>query len=314
MKSLFGTSKGGGGGTGRRDLFPYLLILPVVLSLALVNLYPVLSALRLSTVDYNLMLGDETFVGLENYADAIRDSVFWRVLANTLVWTVGSIAVATPLGLAAALLLHRPIRGRGVFRALALVPWVTPPVVVAFMWTFLVSDTFSPISAVLQSVGLIARPIPFLGGAEIGAGPLTLPMMTVMAVNIWGGFPFLMVVFLAGLQSIPDELYEAARIDGAGAWQRFRNVTLPLLWPLVEITILLDAIWQFGRFNLNYLMTGGGPFNATNILAVYIFQNAFQLFRFGYGAAVGVIMFLVMLPAAIVYVAAARRRIAAEGV
>lgn len=298
----------------RRDLFPYLLVLPLILAVLLVNVYPVLAALQLSLVDYNLMLGEQTFVGLENYAAALQDSVFWQVFANTLVWTVGSIAIASPLGLAAALLLHQPIRGRGLFRALVLVPWVTPPVVVAFMWTFLVSDTFSPISAVLQGMGLITRPIPFLGGIEIGVGPLTLPMMTVMAINIWGGFPFLMVVFLAGLQSIPDDLYEAARIDGAGAWERFRNVTLPLLWPLVEITILLDAIWQFGRFNLNYLMTGGGPFNATNILAVYIFQNAFQLFRFGYGAAVGVMMFGVMLPAAIIYVVAARRRILAEGI
>lgn len=296
----------------RRNLFPYLLVLPLIVSVAFVNLYPLLSALRLSTFDYSLLVGNSEFIGLENYRQALRDSVFWRVVVNTIAWTIGSVVIGVPLGLAVALLMNGRIRGRGAFRALALVPWVTPPVVAAFMWSFLVSDTFSPISATLKNLGWISHNIAFLGGVDIGPRPFTLPMMTVMAVNVWVSVPFLMVVFLAGLQSIPEDLYESARIDGAGVWQSFRNITFPLLLPLVEITVLLDAIAQFSRFNLNYLMTNGGPFNATNILAVYLYQNAFQLFRFGFGAAIGVIMFLMMLPAATIYIMAARRRVFAE--
>ena len=194
------------------------------------------------------------------------------------------------MGLLVALALHINFRGRGLVRSLALIPWFIPPVVASSIWMVMFQPERSPINQILRGLGLIEYNIKFLTEATQVLGPITVPMLAVSAVRVWTGLSFTTVMILAGLQSIPEEMYEAADIDGANFWTKFWFLTLPLLRPVLAVIVTLLSIGSVGHFEINYIMTGGGPLNSTSVLAVKTYAEAFAFFRFGTAAAMSSII------------------------
>lgn len=230
------------------------------------------------------------FVGLENYRWLADDPVFWLTVFNTLFYTVIASAVKFGLGLWLALLLNRHLPFKNFFRAIILLPWVVPTVLsaMAFWWIF--DSQFSIISWVLMNLGIIDRPINFLGDPWNAR-------WSVIAANIWRGIPFVAISLLAGLQTIPQSLNEAAAIDGATPWQRFTKVTLPLLTPIIAVVMTFSVLFTFTDFQLIYVLTRGGPVNATHLMATLSFQRAIPGGQLGEGAAIAVAMIPFLLAA-----------------
>jgi ABC-type sugar transport system permease subunit len=289
----------------RTELFCYAMVLPATFLVLSLSVLPMLSTLRSAFFDHDLLAPEAygvPFVGLANFQELVsEDPRFWRTLSNTITFVVIAVSVSICLGMVVALVLNREMRGRGFLRSAVLIPWVTPPVVAAGIWVWMYSGERSPINGLLMGLGLITTPIAFLSNWQVEWGPVNLPMLAVASVRVWGGLPFITIMLLAGLQSIPKELYEAAEIDGAGIRQRFRFVTLPLLMPVLQILLTLLVIGGFGVFDIHYIMTRGGPVDRTNVLAVLLYQNAFQFYRLGYAAAIGVIILTITGLIAAVY-------------
>ena len=288
----------------RTEMFCYAMVLPAILLVLGLSVLPMLSTLRSAFFDHDLLKSEAygvPFVGLANFQELFtEDPRFWRTLSNTITFVVIAVSVSVLLGLIIALVLNQEIRGRGFLRSAVLIPWVTPPVVASGIWVWIFSGERSPINDLMMGLGLIIRPIAFLSNWQMEWGPVNLPMLAVSSVRIWGGLPFITIMLLAGLQSIPKEMYEAAELDGAGIWQRFRFVTLPLLMPVLQVLMTLLVIGGFGVFDIHYIMTRGGPVDRTNVLAVLLYQYAFQFYRLGYAAAIGVvILFITGLIAAV---------------
>jgi multiple sugar transport system permease protein len=281
---------------GRDAWVGYLFVLPlVVLVLALVA-YPLGSAVHVSLTEKYVGYAPR-FVGLRNYADLARDAVFHKVVWNSALFTVVSVSAKIVIGLLMALALHRTLAARRLVRGVLLLPWVVPTVITALAWHWMFDALRGVINVSLQTAGLIAEPIAWLGQ------PATA-MAAVITVNVWRGFPFFGVSLLAGLQAIPRDLYEAAAVDGASAVQQFRHVTLPGLRPVLFVTTLISTIFTLNDFNIVYVMTRGGPGIATHVLATYTYETGFQALR--WGKAVAVSMYLMPL-VAILIVAVARR-------
>lgn len=231
-------------------------------------------------------------VGPRNYASLRDDPRFVQTLANTVVFMVIAVGASIGLGLVLARAANAPFRGRSVLRTAICVPWFVPPAVAAAIWMWLLQTERSPITAVLQGLGLTDGAIRYLTDTAT-LGPVSLPMPSVVAVRVWNGLPFVVILLLAALQSIPKDHCEVAQIDGAGAASRFRHVTLPALSPVIGVLLVLLFMTGFGHFEINYIMTGGGPQNLTNVLAVFSYQQAFGFFRFDTAAAAsGVILVL----------------------
>lgn len=230
------------------------------------------------------------FIGLENYFWLWNDSVFWLSVFNTLLYTFVATVLKFVLGLWLALVLNQNLRFKNFFRAIILLPWVVPTVLsaLAFWWIF--DSQFSIISFVLLEWGLIDRPINFLGDP-------TLARASVIAANVWRGIPFVAICLLAGLQTIPQSLHEAAALDGARSWQRFRYVTLPLLTPIIAVVMTFSVLFTFTDFQLIYVLTRGGPVNATHLMATLSFQRAIPGGQLGEGAAIAVAMIPFLLGA-----------------
>jgi multiple sugar transport system permease protein len=272
----------------------YLFVLPlVVLVLALVG-YPLASAVYVSLTEKYVGYAPR-FVGLKNYADLSRDPVFHKVVWNSALFTVVSVAVKLVIGLLMALSLHRALAARRLVRGILLLPWVVPTVITALAWHWMFDALHGFINISLQSLHLIAEPIAWLGQ------PATA-MMAVITVNIWRGFPFFGVSLLAGLQAIPRDLYEAAAVDGASPLHRFRHITLPGLRPVILVTTLISTIFTLNDFNIVYVMTRGGPGIATHVLATYTYETGFHALR--WGKAVAVSMYLMPLVALMIVVLA----------
>ena len=288
------------GGLRRRRLGPYLAIVPGLLLVAAVIFYPILDTIRLSLYDVRLIQIGE-FLGLGNYSVLAQDPLFWRVLRQTLFWTVSSVSLKLVLGLALALLLNEKFRGRKVFRALLLIPWAMPQVAAAIVWRWMYEPNFGYLNDLLGGLGLMNDPIIWLGNARSA-------FVAAVVTDTWTGLPFMAFVFLAGLASIDRSLYEAAKIDGANAWGRFRYVTLPQLGPVILVATLVSAIWTFNAFNVVYALTGGGPLNATDIMVTYTYTQAFERLEFGLAAALATITFVILLVFSLVYVRVYGRR------
>lgn len=281
---------------------PLIMLLPALLGIAFVHIYPSLDSIRMSFFDIQLLKPDRPFIGLGNYAKALNDPVTIKIIFNTLFFTVFSLVFGAILAIIVAMELNKGYRGRTFFRAIFLSPWVTPPLVTATVWRLLLSESFSPINRFLMDINLIDKPINFLGQTDVYFGFISLPMIMVIIINVWSIFPFMMVMFLAGLQTIPAELYEAANVDGASKWQQFTRITVPSLLPVVETSILLEGIWQFNNFNISYLVTKGGPLNLTEVLAVRVYSEAFTNFKYGYAAAISVVMLIIVLIPSLYYI------------
>jgi multiple sugar transport system permease protein len=275
----------------RRDTGAALLfLLPLFVLVGALIAYPFARAIWLSFTD-KLVGYPERFVGLRNYRYLLSDDTFHEVVGNSLVFTAGSVAGKVLTGLAMALVLSSVWRWRNFFRGLFLLPWITSTVIIALTWRWMF-DAFPGrgfFNSVLIDLGLLSRPIAFMADPA-GA------MLAVIVANWWRGFPFFGVSYLAGMQSIPLELYDAASVDGAGAWRRFWHVTLPGLRHVMIVTAVLSVIWTLNDFNIVYVMTRGGPGTATQVFATYAYEVAFNQLRWGRGVTISI--FLVPLLAA----------------
>ena len=271
-----------------------VLIAPTVLVFCAVILYPLISAIYLSLFSiYTPTLAGE-WVAAENYTALLASGDFWNAVLNTLIWTVVTLVLQLIFGVAMALLLNQSIVFQSLARSLVLFPYFLSTVVAVLVWRWLFNDLYGILNHVLLIAGLIDAPVNWLG-------QMPNAMISIILVGAWKYFPFVVIVVLARLQSIPEQLYEAATIDGAGPFQRFADITLPQLRDVLVVVVLLRAIWDFKEFDLIYLMTGGGPVRATQTLSLLVYEEAFRLNRMGMASTYAVAMMLVLLGFTLVY-------------
>jgi multiple sugar transport system permease protein len=264
-----------------------LLLLPTVALLGLFIAYPFVKGVMLSVTDSRVGVPGH-FVGLQNFANVWQDSIFRVAVWNTCVYTFVATVFKLVLGLWLAVLLNRHFRGKAITRAFILLPFIIPTVLSTLAWKWMFDPTFSVINWGLFRLGLIHARINWLGDPN-------LALISVIIVNIWRGLPFYAITLLAGLQTISPELHEAAAIDGARAWQRFRHVTWPLLLPVTLVVTLFSVIQTFADFQLVYVLTGGGPANATQLFATYAYQIGIGTGLLSQGATISLAVFPVLL-------------------
>jgi multiple sugar transport system permease protein len=269
-------------------------ILPALLLIAALIAYPVGYAVWLSFFEKHSFFPEQRWLGLGNYAYLLGDPEFWESLQKGLVYAAGTTALQLVLGLAMALILHQAFRGRTLVRALVLFPYMIPTIVAVIVWRWLLNETFGLVDHLLVAWRLVAQPIAFLS-AEWA-------MTTLIAVSVWQFTPFVVLSVLARLQTIPLELYEAARVDGASAWSRFWHVTLPQLRAILFVVVLLRGIWMFTKFDTVWLWgEGAGAGREIRTLPIYTYMRTFTYYQAGYGAALSVVMFLMLMAATAVY-------------
>ncbi|WP_066586825.1 carbohydrate ABC transporter permease [Cellulomonas timonensis] len=279
----------------RRRLEPFLYIAPAFVVLALIIGYPVINAAATSFTDASLMApGQERFVGLDNFVELFTSASFWTVMARTLVWAGATLSFQVGLGLVIATTLNKHLVARGLIRTTMIVPWVVPTVLVALIWRFLLDPASGPVNSILRDTGLMENPPLWLANTSTA-----LP--TLVLISAWKWTPFTAVILLAGMQQIPPEQYEAAMIDGANAWQRFRHVTVPGIRTSLALVTLTAISGAINNFNGIWLFTRGGPVGATDILTTLAYRTAFQEFDFGKAAAISMIIFLMMMVLAVLY-------------
>jgi multiple sugar transport system permease protein len=279
----------------RYAMLGVMLIAPTVIVFGSVIVYPLLSAIYLSFFNIFTPTLEGDFVGVANYFELLQTGAFWNALGNTLIWTVGTLTLQILFGVGMALVLHQNIWFRSLARSLILFPYFISTVVAVLVWKWLFNDLYGIMNHFLIMLGIIDFPMDYLG---------TMPnaMISVILVGAWKYFPFVVIAVLARLQTIPDALYEAAKIDGAGPIARFFDVTLPQLRDVLVVIILLRAIWDFKEFDLIFLLTGGGPLSDTQTLPLLVYQEAFALNDMGMASAFAVVMMLIMLVFMIVYI------------
>lgn len=281
----------------KKDRFiPYVFLIPVALVLFIFILYPIMKAFLMSITNWNLLRPAEGhfFLGLENYKEAIRLPQFWKSVRVSISFTAFSVIGRMVMGLLIALLLNANFKGRGIVRAVMIIPWALPMVVASFIFVMVLDPFYGIMNKALLDLGLLTEPIAFL---EIPG----FAFASVVFVSIWKGFPFVAVALLAGLQGIPGELLESATVDGCGGIQKFRKITFPLLLPVWFVVSLLQVIWTLREFTQIFLMTAGGPGNATNVLSIDMYHNAFRFFKMGVASAQGILLLLFSLLFAIFY-------------
>lgn len=272
----------------------YLTLLPSALILLLLVALPTASVVALSMQDVGLGEHSGPFVGLANFAWVFGSDLFYRALLNTFVWVIGSVSLDMILGLVIALLLNKTFVGRGVARAIMLAPYLIPTVVAVLIWKYMFHDIVGVLNFLLIKVGILDQPMLWLNSRSMA-------MVSVILVGAWKFFPFVVLGLLGILQSIPQEQYEAARIDGASGWQQFWYITLPNIMPVILLTAMLRTIWTFHKFDIIYLLTGGGPVDATTTLPVLVYQKAFVDFEIGNASAIAIVTGLILGVLLIVY-------------
>ncbi|WP_020521012.1 carbohydrate ABC transporter permease [Catelliglobosispora koreensis] len=278
----------------------YFLLLPSLMPIVLLSLFPLLRGMYLGFTDARAGRNvDVTFTGLANYQELLQDDLFWSAFKVGLIWAFGVTVLQFFASLGLALLLNQPLRFRGLARVLALVPWAMPPVVVGILWRLVYHPDAGLLNEVLYRVGADGLRTNWLGD-------FSTALPAVILVGVWAGMPQTTVVLLAGLQGVPKELHEAAETDGASPWQRFRNVTLPSLMPVIVAITSLDFIWNFNSFGLVYVLTQGGPGGKTMLPMLFAYEEAFRYGNYGYAAALGNVMVLIIVALLAIYL---RRRL-----
>lgn len=274
----------------KRNYYGYLYILPLVLVLATVLLYPIIRVAVMSVQDWYMLRPSSKgeFVGLNNFITLFKDDAFWKSVKTSVIYILVTVPCRYLLGFGAALLLNQKFRGRGVARALIIIPWAIPEVVICLIWILMYERDFGIINALLSKFGIISENIGFLMNPDTALG-------AAMVVNVWKGFPFVGVMLLAGMQSIPGELYEASMVDGSNAFQRLRHITIPMLRPVSMVVFLLLVIWTIRDFGIVYLLARGGPTGATEVLTIYLYKAAFTSNDYGIASAGGMIMLVVAM-------------------
>lgn len=268
---------------------PYLYSAPALILIIAVMLVPLAIGISYAFRDIQLLNPfSGGFIGLEHFRDLSKDTAFYWALKNTLWWTGASVALQFIFGLILALLLDKPFYGRGLVQALVFLPWAVPSFLAGLNWSWLFNPVIGPIPHWLYAIGLMSQPSNILSDPNYAMwGPIV--------ANVWWGIPFFAITLLAALQAIPRDLYEAASIDGAGWFERFRSITLPFLAPTIAITVLLRTVWVSNFADLIVVMTGGGPADRTQIVASYIFTQAFKRLDFGYASAIALVLLVLLL-------------------
>ncbi len=278
----------------------YLLLLPSLLLLFLVVAYPTIYGFFISVREMRLTRpGLNGWVGMKHYAAMMSDRVFWISLKNTAIWVVAAVTIEMALGFVAALALNRNLPGTKIFGILILLPYFLPNVVAGHMWALLLDPRLGVINDILVRLGILSTYKAWF------ADPNTALAATIL-VEAWHGFPFFALLFLAGLKGIPEDLYKAAAVDGAGAFTKFRLITVPMLKTVITAAVILRVISLVNSPDLLLVLTGGGPGNSTQVLSLYAFQTAYRDFNFGYAGALSVVMFFILMVFAAIYIRLAR--------
>ena len=270
-------------------------IAPAALVILLVVLVPLARAAWMSLFDISLIRpGEEPFVGLGNYIDQLTDPDFWAAVGRSLVFTITSTTLELVLGLALALLMNQPLRGRWILRSLIILPWALPTIVNALMWRWIDNAEYGALNALLTQLGLLHDYTVWLSDSDRA-------MWMVVLADVWKMTPLVAILLLAALQTVDKEVVEVARVDGASSWQSFRLIILPLITPVILIVLVLRTMEAFKVFDIIWIMTGGGPANATQTISIYAYQTAFQSYDFGSGAALGYLIAMIIMGLAAIY-------------
>jgi multiple sugar transport system permease protein len=280
-----------------KKLIPFAYLSPTILLLTVLSLIPIGMVFYYSLMDNVIMNRNPVFVGVANYLDILLDDVFQQAIANTLYFTLVSVLFHLILGLSFALLLNTKLLGattKALFRVVYVLPWVFTATIIAILWRLMLNPN-GIVNYILNTIGLADGPIEWLSSRQLALHAVTF-------INIWAGYPFYMVSLLAGLQGIPDELYEAGTIDGANGWQLFRFITLPQLKPIIVSLAMLDFIWTMHQFTLIWMTTGGGPIRATEMLSTFTYKLAFSSYEFSHASASAFIILLLSMFVAFFYV------------
>ena len=263
------------------DFYPYFLLAPSLIFILVIVAWPLIETFRLSLTDARL--GGESYVGFENYQELLEKKKFHRVITRTFFWMFLSVGLKILLGLAGATLLNAAVPGRALFRVLVMPPWVIPIAIGCFGWLWLYNSHFGLLSGIAQRIGLIDGPFGFLAYK-------TPAFYSAIVTDVWVGTPMVTIFFLAAMQGVKRDLYEAAWVDGAGRWHRFRRITIPQIMPVIVTMSLLSMIWTFNSFEIIWILTEGGPRGATTTLIVDTYKTAIGNWKFGEGAARAVII------------------------
>lgn len=270
--------------TGKKtDYFPYLLLVPALVLTLFIVAWPLIETFRLSFTDAALK-PDENYVGFDNYTKMFSRR-FPEVIGRTFYWMALSVTLKMVVGTLGAVLLNAAVPGRSVFRVLVMPPWIVPIAIGVFMWGWMYNGQFGMISGLMQRVGLIDAPLEFLAFRDTA-------FMATVVTDVWVGTPLVTVYFLAAMQSVPRDLNEAAWVDGAGRFYRFRRITLPLMLPAIATMSLLSAIWTFNSFDIIWILTEGGPRGSTTTMIIDTYKTAISRNRYGEGAARAVMIVL----------------------
>lgn len=277
----------------------WLLVIPSILIIVSINLYPLLYSVFLSVSKVQPLTLETSFVGITNYLSVLRKPDFFEAFLNTVYFTVASLIIQVVFGILIAIALSGPTRTAHILRALVILPWAVPTIVDALLWQWIYHPQYGALSGLLNSLGLIDQPVQWLGNT-------LLAMPAVIIADTWKMLPLYVVMFLSALQLVPDELYQAADIDGAGPWNKFVHVTLPYLVPTLFVVLVLRTIEAFRVFEIIFLMTGGGPSGSTTVVGYYAFLEAFRNLNYGAGAAASNMIVLFILIISMTYLVVLR--------
>jgi len=274
----------------RRQLAPYLYITPAFIYLFVLWVFPFLYSLILSFQKWELASLDtqRRFVGLKNYIEIVKDPEFWNGINRTLVYVCSAIGFEFVMGFAIALLVSKQLRGMGVFRRFILVPFIVAPAVVGLIWMWMYNPELGILNHFIRTLGIHDRGL-------IWTGDPSTAMFSVVLADIWQWTPFVILLFVAGIVSLPSDPFDAARIDGASRWQIFKYITLPMLRPVMMVILLIRTMTAFKFIDKIFVLTHGGPASTTEVLGFYIYRVSFMHFRMGYGAALSYVMFIIVM-------------------
>lgn len=276
------------------DYARWLFVMPAIIVVGLLFVYPFLSSIYFSFTTKNLLSSNYQFVGLENYRKVLADPDFWNSFFNSLKWTFFSLVGQVLVGFILALAIHRIKRFKWLYRTLLIIPWAFPTIVIAFSWQWILNGVYGYLPNLIVKLGLMNNPPAFFTDS-------TWAFVCLVGINIWFGAPLIMVNVLSALQTVPQEQFEAARIDGASSWQVFRFITLPYIRVVIGLLVVLRTIWIFNNFDIVYLLTGGGPSNATTTLPIFAYNLGWGTQLLGRSSAVTVLLFLFLLTICLLY-------------
>ncbi|MEH8045311.1 sugar ABC transporter permease [Gallibacterium anatis] len=272
----------------------WIFVLPAMIVVSVLFIYPFLSSIFYSFTNKNLIMPNWKFVGFDNYVAVINDPSFWLAFSNSILWTIFSLVGQVLVGFALAMALHRIRHLQWLYKILLIIPWAFPTIVIAFSWQWILNGVYGYLPNMIVKLGLMDIAPHFLSDS-------TWAFISLVFINVWFGAPLIMVNVLSALQTVPQEQYEAAKIDGANAWQVFRHITLPHIKVVIGLLVVLRTVWVFNNFDIIYLITGGGPANSTMTLPIFAYNMGWGTKMLGRSSAVTVLLFIFLLLICFIY-------------